>query len=203
MVVVAAVVAVLTNVCLDGDNLLSSWFDGFRVKVTSSWGTYSKNVMLVKHACGGNNSKKIMQKCTLNYFLEVTVNYIHSHFFFCFKFLLKRTTSSKDCIEKVTCSLTSSFLEIADTTATGCFWGLRICPKPKLGRCRCKLLPEEECSNENPIRDVPVRKYSDKEMGDPLLSFPTDWEELLDRWNPGLRFVVQAAGPFSSCMSHK
>jgi hypothetical protein len=76
--------------------------------------------------------------------------------------------------------------DIAVTTAIGCcFGGLRIGPNPKVGRCRCKLLPEEECSKENPIRDVPARKYSDSDPGDPFpagsVSADRSFEETAER----------------------
>ena len=38
--------------------------------------------------------------------------------------------------------------DMAVTTATGCRCGLLKVPNPKLGLCLCKLLPEDECSNE-------------------------------------------------------
>ena len=60
--------------------------------------------------------------------------------------------------------------DMAVTTATGCRCGLLKDPNPKLGLCLCKLLPEDECSNELPIRDVPARKYSDIDPDEPLFS---------------------------------
>lgn len=44
------------------------------------------------------------------------------------------------------------------TTAIGCFSGLEIVPNPKFGRYFWMLLPDNDWSKENPMRDVPMRK---------------------------------------------